>query len=140
MAKRETKAELEASRDMWRRDASAQSLVVRYLATNAAPEFSETVTWTEADGAERGEKVACRIRAWGLARADGGVVILEWRFRGDPRRDPRPVIEAAYTLHATRRDARQQAAESGRYRLSDALGRLYSAHVAAVQGVCDARS
>jgi hypothetical protein len=64
------------------------------------------------------------VRAYGLARADGGIVVLVWREEG-----ARPIVEALYMLDATRPAVLRGHAELGRHKLADALSKIYNKHV-----------
>jgi hypothetical protein len=120
MSRRETRAEAIARADAAQRDLGVQQLAVRFLACSVAPDFETTVT--DSHGG------TVHVRAFGLARMDGGIVVLVWR-EGGQNVAHFPRVEASYMLDVTRPAALRGHAELGRHKLADALSKIYNKHV-----------
>lgn len=130
MSKKPTKAELEDTNRRLRGSLATAAIALQFMATGKPADWQHTVTWRDGfwAGDKRGPKVAVRMRAYGLTRADGGVLVSVWRFSDDPKH---PHVEVSYITDACSPEARKDAITLGRHAFADALGTLYSATIKA---------
>lgn len=126
MAKRETRDEAVARASRAERDSFANWFVMRALLQNEAPQFDRSVSGEHSFG---NEQCTLRVRAWGLQRADGGYMLVEYLSRENAKpSDPQP--RAYSVLDWTARLEHQACISEIDWRMRECARALYAAMVA----------
>lgn len=120
MSRSPTRAELMASLATYRRAETANSLALTCVTLGEPPDFEATAPFRDAYTGDLGS-VGCA--AYRLHRADGGVVVLTWRFGPS-----RPLVEAILTLDFLDRSRRDHRASIGHDCLNELADQIEARH------------